>query len=158
MAVARTGISALGALALGSCASGEPAMKDTMQAAAPARGAMGSEWASTAQEPARRAKSLDEGVAIMHARMRQCWRPPVVQPGDEAPIVQVDVRLEVDGRLGAPPVVIGSPNADRVDPEVFRVARIEAERAIFECEPYDFFPAYGYDDWKRMIITFAPEP
>jgi colicin import membrane protein len=158
MAVARMGMSALVALALGSCASNEPATTGLTRAAAPSLGPAEPERAPLVQSPAEPAESLDEAVAIMHARMRQCWRTPPIVDGFEPVIVRVRFRLDAQGRLEGRPVVLEPSSAGPGASAATVLAEQNAVVAVLDCEPYDFFPPDRYEDWKEMVLTFAPEP
>jgi hypothetical protein len=66
-------------------------------------------------------------------------------------VVLIRVKLNRDGRLAAPPIVLTSGASP-----LFMAARDSAIRALFRGQPYDMLKPEHYEQWKDVEITFDP--
>lgn len=92
---------------------------------------------------------------LFRSQTARCWREPSDAPDPASLRVSVEVQLERDGSLSAPPRlvdanrVLGSPNS------YLRLAGERAVRAVIECAPYAM-PAGQYQQWRRITVNFEP--
>ncbi|MGY6662592.1 MAG: hypothetical protein ACXIVO_09750 [Glycocaulis sp.] len=92
---------------------------------------------------------------LFRSQTSRCWREPSDAPDPASLRVSVEVQLERDGSLSAPPRlvdanrVLGSPNP------YMRLAGERAVRAVIECAPYTM-PAGQYQQWRRITVNFEP--
>ncbi len=94
--------------------------------------------------------SLSE-LDALRQRLAQLWSIPAGAKNPEELIVQVRIKLNPDGRLAAPPMVLTSGNSP-----LFVAARDSAIRALFRGQPYDMLKPEHYEQWKDVEITFDP--
>jgi hypothetical protein len=66
-------------------------------------------------------------------------------------VVQIRIKLNRDGRLSDPPVVLTSGKEKN---PIFSVVRDSAVRAIFYAQPFNMFRPENYDTWKEIVVTF----
>jgi hypothetical protein len=102
--------------------------------------------------PAEKAAKLSaEDVAAFKAHLRKCWTSPAgVSAADKMRIVY-RISLKPDGALGAQPMLLeatASPNGPAMAQSV--------ERALRQCQPYNFLPADKYVEWKVLDVSLSP--
>ncbi len=90
-------------------------------------------------------------IDALRARLMQLWNPPAGASNPEELIVTVRIRLNVDGTLSGPPMVVTSGSSP-----FFLSARDSAIRAIFRGQPFDMLSPAKYDAWKDIEVTFDP--
>ena len=94
--------------------------------------------------------SLSE-LEALRARLAQLWTVPAGAKDPQELVVLIRVKLNRDGRLAAPPVVLSSGKSP-----LFMAARDSAIRALFRGQPYDMLKPEHYEQWKDIEITFDP--
>src|SRR6516162_9618061 len=94
--------------------------------------------------------SLSE-LEALRARLAQLWTVPAGAKDPQELVVLIRVKLNRDGRLAAPPVVLTSGKSP-----LFVAARDSAVRALFRGQPYDTLKPEHYEQWKDVEITFDP--
>ena len=94
--------------------------------------------------------SLTE-LEALRARLAQLWTVPAGAKDPQELVVLIRVKLNPDGRLAAPPMVLTSGNSP-----LFMAARDSAIRALFRGQPYDMLKPEHYEQWKDVEITFDP--
>lgn len=94
--------------------------------------------------------SLSE-LEALRARLAQLWTVPAGAKDPQELVVLVRVKLNRDGKLAAPPVVLSSGTSP-----LFMAARDSAIRALFRGQPYDMLKPEHYEQWKDVEITFDP--
>ena len=90
-------------------------------------------------------------IDALKARLYSCWNPPrgVREAGQLT--VTVSISLQPDGRLAAPPQVVGGG----FDP-LSQIAAESAVRAVQMCAPYDILPPEKYSLWREIEFIFDP--
>jgi colicin import membrane protein len=94
--------------------------------------------------------SLSE-LEALRARLAQLWTIPAGAKDPQELVVLVRIKLNRDGKLAAPPVVLSSGTSP-----LFMAARDSAIRALFRGQPYDMLKPEHYEQWKDVEITFDP--
>jgi colicin import membrane protein len=94
--------------------------------------------------------SLSE-LEALRARLAQLWTVPAGAKNPQELVVLVRIKLNRDGKLAAPPVVLSSGTSP-----LFMAARDSAIRALFRGQPYDMLKPEHYEQWKDVEITFDP--
>jgi colicin import membrane protein len=94
--------------------------------------------------------SLSE-LEALRARLAQLWTVPAGAKDPQELVVLVRNKLNRDGKLAAPPVVLSSGTSP-----LFMAARDSAIRALFRGQPYDMLKPEHYEQWKDVEITFDP--
>src|SRR6516164_8526533 len=94
--------------------------------------------------------SLSE-LEALRARLAQLWTVPAGAKDPQELVVLVRIKLNRDGKLAAPPVVLSSGSSP-----LFMAARDSAIRALFRGQPYDMLKPEHYEQWKDVEITFDP--
>ena len=94
--------------------------------------------------------SLSE-LEALRARLAQLWTVPAGAKDPQELVVLVRIKLNRDGKLAAPPVVLSSGTSP-----LFMAARDSAIRALFRGQPYDMLKPEHYEQWKDIEITFDP--
>src|SRR5215813_8020460 len=94
--------------------------------------------------------SLSE-LEALRARLAQLWTVPAGAKDPQELVVLIRIKLNRDGRLAAPPVVLTSGKSP-----LFIAARDSAVRALFRGQPYDMIKPEHYEQWKDVEITFDP--
>jgi colicin import membrane protein len=89
----------------------------------------------------------------LRARLAQLWNPPAGASNPEELVVLVRIRLNPDGRLAGPPMVLTSSTGKG---PLFAASRDGAIRAVFRGQPFDMLLPEHYDQWKDIEITFDP--
>jgi len=102
-------------------------------------------------EATEKAEAQDD-LAALKARLKACWRPPVVDGGAKKLSAALRVRLKLDGSLAGPPELVEA-TASPYGPALVD----SALRAVNQCGPYGFLSADGYDTWKSLSLTFSPD-
>lgn len=87
----------------------------------------------------------------LRARLMSLWSPPAGAANPEELMVTVRIRLNVDGSLSGPPMVVSSGSSG-----FYMAARESAIRAIFRGQPFNMLNPAKYDAWKDIEITFDP--
>lgn len=90
-------------------------------------------------------------IDALRARLMQLWNPPAGAANPQELIVTVRIRLNVDGTLAGPPVVVSSGSSP-----FFMTARDSAIRAIFRGQPFNMLSPAKYESWKEIEVTFDP--
>jgi len=90
-------------------------------------------------------------IDALRARLMSLWNPPVGIQNPEEFVIRIRIRLERDGRLGAPPQVLTSGSG-----VLFNSARDSAVRAVFQGQPFDMLKPEHYDTWRDIEVTFDP--
>jgi len=90
-------------------------------------------------------------IDALRARLMQLWNPPAGASNPEELIVTVRIRLNIDGTLSGPPMVVTSGHSP-----FFMTARESAIRAIFRGQPFNMLSPEKYDAWKDIEVTFDP--
>jgi hypothetical protein len=97
-------------------------------------------------------KTEHHELADFKARLKQCWRPPIVSGGARRLSAALRVALRIDGSIaGAPELVEVSASPDAI------ALVASAKQALSECGPFGFLPADSYDSWKALSLTFSPD-
>jgi len=94
--------------------------------------------------------SLSE-LEALRARLAQLWTVPAGAKDPQELVVLIRIKLNRDGKLAAPPVVLSSGKSP-----LFMAARDSAIRALFRGQPYDMLKPEHYEQWKDVEITFDP--
>ena len=89
--------------------------------------------------------------AMMKRAVSRCWNVNSGLDGADKVVVEVEVRLQPDGRLVQPPRVINSGLGP-----LFADAADSAIRALVQCEPYDLPKDLYAGGWDHMVVTFDP--
>jgi colicin import membrane protein len=87
----------------------------------------------------------------LRSRLMALWNPPVGIKNPEDFIIRIRMRLQPDGRLASPPVVLTSGAG-----QLFDSARDSAIRAVYRGQPFDMLKRDTYDSWKDIEINFDP--
>src|SRR5829696_4681021 len=87
----------------------------------------------------------------LRARLAQLWSPPAGAKTPEELIVAIRMKLNPDGTLAGPPVVLTSGKT-----QLFMASRDSAMRAVFRGQPFDMLRPEHYEQWKDIEITFDP--
>lgn len=90
-------------------------------------------------------------IDALRARLMQLWNPPAGAANPEELLVTVRIKLNQDGTLAGPPMVVSSGSSP-----FFMTARDSAIRAIFRGQPFDMLSPAKYDSWKDIEVTFDP--
>ncbi|MCJ8144759.1 TonB C-terminal domain-containing protein [Ancylobacter sp. A5.8] len=90
-------------------------------------------------------------IDALRARLMSLWNPPAGAANPEELIVTVRIRLNPDGTLSGPPMVVSSGSSP-----FFMTARDSAIRAIFRGQPFNMLSPEKYDMWKDIEVTFDP--
>lgn len=92
---------------------------------------------------------------LFRSQASRCWREPADAPDPASLRVQVEVQLERDGSLSAPPRLVDSNRVLGSSNPYLRLAGERAVRAVIECAPYAM-PAAQYQQWRRITVNFEP--
>lgn len=92
---------------------------------------------------------------LFRSQASRCWREPSDAPDPASLRVQVEVQLERDGSLSAPPRLVDSNRVLGSSNPYLRLAGERAVRAVIECAPYAM-PAAQYQQWRRITVNFEP--
>lgn len=90
-------------------------------------------------------------IDALRARLMGLWNPPVGIQNPQDYVIRIRVRLDRDGRLSAPPMVLTSGSG-----MLFGSARDSAVRAVFQGQPFDMLRPEHYETWKDIEVTFDP--
>ncbi len=121
-----------------------------------------SETTEVAETPRRAVGAGDRLTASDEAKMRaaveRCWNASAIigAPEPEKLIVTLEFELQPDGTLTSPPRVANAMQINLSGNRFWKVAEQVAVRAVVACQPYDFFPADRYADWKEFRANFDP--
>jgi len=89
---------------------------------------------------------------MMKDKVRNCWRVQTGMAGADRLVVDVEVKLNLDGRLAGPPRV-----TNRHTGGLFADAANNAIRALEQCAPYDLPKELYKGGWDHMVVTFDPQ-
>lgn len=90
-------------------------------------------------------------AVLMKQAVTKCWNINSGLDGIDKMVVEVEVKLNPDGRLAQAPKVV-----NRMASPLFADASNSALRAIEQCQPYEL-PAEFYETgWRHMIVDFSP--
>jgi colicin import membrane protein len=89
--------------------------------------------------------------AMMKRAVSRCWNVNSGLDGADKVVVEVEVRLQPDGRLLQAPRVMNSGPGP-----LFADAADSAVRALVQCEPYDLPKDLYAGGWDHMVVTFDP--
>jgi outer membrane biosynthesis protein TonB len=87
----------------------------------------------------------------LRAKLQNLWSPPGAGDPREMTL-QVEIQLNPDGTLSAPPVVLTRGNSP-----LFLAASDSAKRAVIRGQPYTMLRPEHYEVWKDLEITFDPQ-
>jgi hypothetical protein len=87
----------------------------------------------------------------LRARLAQLWSPPAGAKNPDELVVQIRMKLNPDGTLAGPPMVLTSGKT-----QLFIASRESAMRAVFRGQPFDMLKPEHYEQWKDVEITFDP--
>lgn len=87
-----------------------------------------------------------------YQQIKRCWNPPIPSNRHGVVVVRLDVHLNVDGQVAAPPR--HDSQLDISDPYVHAAAEA-ATRAVYSCAPYKL-PAARYQEWQEIEVVFDP--
>lgn len=90
----------------------------------------------------------------LKSQIYRCWNPPVGAPNASDLVVDFELQLNPDGTVMGRPQLSGNSAAAQGNPYT-RAAAEAAQRAIYQCAPYNL-PAKRYSDWQDIIIRFDP--
>lgn len=96
------------------------------------------------------ARMTQSELDALRGQIGRCWNPPIGAAEAEGLLVKVQMRLNRDGTVAAPPKVMNSGSNP-----FFRAAADSARRAVLRCQPYTL-PADKYDAWEEVIVNFDP--
>jgi hypothetical protein len=90
-------------------------------------------------------------VGALRARLQQLWSPPAGAKDPQELTLDVELRLNPDGMLSGPPIVLTGGNSS-----LFLAARDSAVRAVLRGQPYTMLRPEHYELWKDVVVTFDP--
>jgi colicin import membrane protein len=95
--------------------------------------------------------SADE-TAAFRARLHLHWTVPPHDADSSSQPLEVEIYLNRDGTLAAPPALLTQGNSPK-----FMAAWRAARTAVYEGQPYTMFKPEHYEQWKDVIATFDPK-
>lgn len=90
-------------------------------------------------------------ASLLSRAVSQCWNVPAGIAGLENVVVRLEVRLNRDGTLVAPPKVTNSENFP-----AFGLVADSAVRAMIACAPYALPPDMYEGGWEHIVFAFRP--
>lgn len=90
--------------------------------------------------------------AMMKRKVAQCWNINSGLEGIDRIVVEIEIKLNPDGRLKGQPRV-----TSRGRGPLFQDAANNAMRALVQCEPYDLPQQFYKGGWDHMVVTFDPQ-
>ena len=87
----------------------------------------------------------------MIRRLAECWDVPAAVRKTPELTVTIQISLNADGSLAAPPVV-----TNHSQNPLFKMAAESALRAVRKCAPFSFLPTASYAQWKTVVVDFDP--
>jgi len=90
--------------------------------------------------------------AMAAGQIQRCVRSNADAPSNMDLAVVVQVRLERDGSLAAPPRLLEQRRVMNSTNPFLRVAGERALRAVIECAPYQL-PAQNYQEWRLLEVN-----
>ena len=98
-------------------------------------------------------KLTQNELDALRRRLIELWSPPIATTKNlKELVVVVQIRLNPDGTLAAPPRVITSGQSPQ-----FIASRDSAMRAVFRGQPFTMLRPETYEDWKFLEVEFDPE-
>jgi outer membrane biosynthesis protein TonB len=91
-------------------------------------------------------------TGALRARLEQLWNVPAGVRDPRELTLDVEIKLNPDGTLAAPPIVLTGGNSP-----LFIAARDSAYRAVYQGQPYTMLRPEHYELWKDIIVTFDPQ-
>jgi len=85
------------------------------------------------------------------SRISACWNVPPELRNKPGLIVTVEISLNRDGSLAAPPRI----NNRSQNPLFDRLAA-SAIAAVHKCAPFAYLPPAKYEIWKKFVVDFNP--
>ena len=98
------------------------------------------------------AKLSGSEAGMLRAKLERLWNPNCDVAGATTVVVRVRMRLNPDGRLTHPPVLISRSGA--ADDRVLDAAATRAVSATGQGAPYNELPAERYEAWKDITFIF----
>ena len=92
--------------------------------------------------------------AALQAAFARCWRMPSGVPEPEKLVVEVRVKLNLDGTVAGAPRVLNDNEIRRSGNRFWMAARTQALSAVAECAPYDTLP----ESLRTEVFDFAFRP
>ena len=92
-------------------------------------------------------------VDLMRAQTYRCWRTVADMPNPETLGVKVEVRLNRDGSLSAPPQVEDEGRIRASGNPFWQTAAERARAAVIECAPYQL-PQESFSEWRLIEVNF----
>lgn len=86
------------------------------------------------------------------SQIERCWIAPTEAVGRDGMVVEIRVRMRIDGTVRA----VAVKDSERVSKDPFlRAVADSARRAVMNprCNPWKL-PPDKYDQWKEMVIVF----
>jgi colicin import membrane protein len=90
-------------------------------------------------------------VMALRARLQQLWSPPAGARNPQELTLDVEIRLNPDGTLAGPPMVLTGGTSS-----LYMAARDSAMRAVYRGQPYTMLRPEHYELWKDVVVTFDP--
>jgi colicin import membrane protein len=90
-------------------------------------------------------------ITALRARLQQLWSPPAGAKDPQELTLDVELRLNPDGTLAGPPIVLTGGNSP-----LYVAARDSAVRAVLRGQPYTMLRPEHYELWKDVVVTFDP--
>jgi colicin import membrane protein len=90
-------------------------------------------------------------IDALRSRLMSLWNPPVGIQNPEEFIIRVRIRLDKEGKLSAPPIVLSSGSGP-----LYNSARDSAVRAVFQGQPFTMLKPDHYEIWKDIEVNFDP--
>jgi len=101
-------------------------------------------------QPPGRVLSEDE-IGALRARLAKLWTVPAGAKNPEELVVRMRLRLNRDGTLIGPPVVLTAGSSP-----LYLASRDSALRALNRAQPFTMLQSEHYEAWKEIEITFDP--
>lgn len=100
------------------------------------------------------AEARDRATAeALQGELAECWQDQAAGRGlDRSDQITVRLRLDREGQLTAPPELIETCPADRLDP-----GKAAARDSLAACAPFDL-PSETHASWREMVVVFGPPP
>ena len=91
-------------------------------------------------------------AAMMKREVSRCWNINSGLAGIDRIVVDIEVKLNPDGRIKGQPKVANSGAG-----VLFQDAANNAMRALLQCEPYNLPKDLYKGGWDHMVVTFDPQ-
>jgi hypothetical protein len=97
-----------------------------------------------------------QAVRAMINKIKANWNPDTSVFSQSDQYVIVRVHLDRNGRLSAPPELVGVHPVSQWGLRSIEAAAEAAKRAIVASQPFDMLSPSNYDAWKEVEIRFNP--